>query len=460
MKKSIYIIILVLSITIMGSACKKLITVPLPNDLLVSSSVFVDSVTAQSAMNGLYSRFYNGYMGGSGYYSYNITLHPARLADEQYSVSNTADHFNNNSLVASNFEVEALWNDSYTCIYTANSIIQGVQASTTLSSKLKQQLTAESRFIRAVCYFYLSNYFGDVPLITSTNAAQISMLPASPAAQAYELMEQDLRAAVNTLAGDYSWSQGDRTRANKWAASAMLARVYLYMGKWPEAELEASKVIDQSGLYGLVTENLSDVFLKGSKETILEFYTNFSGFPYQNQHTNLTENTIPNFALRNELLQAFESNDQRRSKWISSINYNGSTYSYPIKYKSTINTNTEYQVFIRLSELMLIRSEARAQQNNFSGAKLDLDAIRDRAGLNGTSATDLPTFKTALEKERQTELFLEWGDRWLNLKRTGRADAVLKVVKPGTWQLTDVLYPIPISAISTNNNLKQNPGYK
>ena len=199
-------------------------------------------------------------------------------------------------------------------------------------------------------------------------------------------------------------------------------------------------------------------FLQDSKETIMAFYTNYNGFPYQTTYTKLTENTLPNFALTNSLLGSFETGDKRPSKWISSINYNGTAYYYPSKYKSSGN-NEEYQVFFRLSELMLIRSEARAYQGNFSGAKLDIDAIRNKSGLGSTTASDLTSFKTALEHERQTELFLEWGDRWLNLKRTLRADAVLNPIKTTSWQSTDVLYPIPLPAISTNTNLKQNLGY-
>jgi hypothetical protein len=456
MKKNIYTLIFAIFIVI--SSCKKLITVPLPNNMLVSGTVFLDSATTQSAVNGLYSKFYNGFMGGISYYSYNITLHPARLADELYSVSGTTDYFYNNSLISTNPDVEALWNDSYSFIYMSNSIIEGAQNSTGISARLKQQVTGEAKFMRAVCYFYLVNYFGDVPLVTSTDVSASNKLSRTPVSEVYDQVVADLSDAQNTLAADYSWSQGNRTRANKWAATALLARTYLYLGKWPEAEAEATKVIGQTGLFDLVKDDLSNTFLQGSKETIMAFYTNYNGFPYQTTYTKLTENTLPNFALNATLLQAFEPGDLRPSKWISSVNYNGTAYSYPSKYKSSGN-NEEYQVFFRLSELLLIRSEARAYQNNFSGAKLDIDAIRGKSGLGGTTATDLASFKLALEHERQTELFLEWGDRWLNLKRSSRADAVLKPIKLNSWQSTDVLYPIPLPAISTNPKLKQNLGY-
>jgi hypothetical protein len=65
----------------------------------------------------------------------------------------------------------------------------------------------------------------------------------------------------------------------------------------------------------------------------------------------------------------------------------------------------------------------------------------------------------AVEQERRVELFVEWGHRWFDLKRTKRSDAVLGPLKGANWQSTDTLYPIPSDAIRTNQALTQNPGY-
>ena len=114
---------------------------------------------------------------------------------------------------------------------------------------------------------------------------------------------------------------------------------------------------------------------------------------------------------------------------------------------------------LRLAELYLIRAEARTQQNNFSDAESDLNAIRNRAGLPNTTANDRATLLTAIEQERRIELFAEWGHRWLDLKRTNRADTILNTFKAPNWQVTDVLFPIPASQIDINGLLTQNPGY-
>jgi hypothetical protein len=88
--------------------------------------------------------------------------------------------------------------------------------------------------------------------------------------------------------------------------------------------------------------------------------------------------------------------------------------------------------------------------------------VRNRAGLGNTAASSLVTMVTALEHERWVELFTEMSDRWFNLKRTGRADAVFGVEteKKSTWQSFQVLYPIPQTELTVNPNLlPNNTGY-
>ena len=57
-------------------------------------------------------------------------------------------------------------------------------------------------------------------------------------------------------------------------------------------------------------------------------------------------------------------------------------------------------------------------------------------------------------QQRYHELFSEWGHRWLDLKRIGKALEVLEGVSE-----TDLLYPIPEAELLKNPNLTQNAGY-
>jgi hypothetical protein len=115
----------------------------------------------------------------------------------------------------------------------------------------------------------------------------------------------------------------------------------------------------------------------------------------------------------------------------------------------------------RLAEQFLIRAEARAHLDKITGAnsaKADLNMIRDRAGLPPTVASTKEEMLAAILQERRMELFVEWGHRWFDLKRTGKASEVLSVLKP-RWDPTDVLYPIPYNELQLNPNMMQNAGY-
>ncbi|HEY8387562.1 MAG TPA: RagB/SusD family nutrient uptake outer membrane protein, partial [Parasegetibacter sp.] len=138
-------------------------------------------------------------------------------------------------------------------------------------------------------------------------------------------------------------------------------------------------------------------------------------------------------------------------------------YPYCSKYEgSSSGPVTDYSTILRLSEQFLIRAEARAKQGKLSGlnsAETDMNIIRNRAGLGDISFASEAEFMSALQRERLSELFCEWGHRWLDLKRWGRADAVLAPIKGPGWQPTDVLYPIPEYQRLNSPEVSQNPGY-
>src|SRR5690606_2063466 len=87
----------------------------------------------------------------------------------------------------------------------------------------------------------------------------------------YDLITSDLLAAQDLLPVDYSHSMSGRTRVNKGAATGLLARVYLYRQDWSNAETEATKVIDDTGLYSLETD-LNETFLTTSSEAIFQLW--------------------------------------------------------------------------------------------------------------------------------------------------------------------------------------------
>lgn len=442
-------------------ACDDFLSPPTPSTQLSSHVVFQDDATATSATLGMYDQIMSNFFSS---FNGQLTLCAGLSADELSNTTGDAvqQEFFANSITTNNNQVrQYFWNTSYAYIYQANAILEGLAASKTVTPEVSSQLQGEARVMRAYAHFYLVNLFGDIPYATSTDYRANSVASRQSVAAVYDGIINDLTIAQSLLPQDYI-SPG-RVRPNKDVASALLARVHLYAGNWVKAEEEASRAIGNAS-YVLLSD-LNSVFLADSEEAIWQW------IPVSTT-ANTAEGTrfaytsgIPAYAeMTTGLVSSFEPGDLRLSAWVSQYDLSGHLYSLPYKYKvQNANTITEYYTVLRLAEQFLIRAEARAMQSKLSEAISDVDAIRSRAGLPliqatnpGISAADL---LLAIEQERKIELFCEWGHRWLDLKRTGRVDAVMQAAKGTQWKPTASLFPIPQPEILINKNLTQNPGY-
>jgi hypothetical protein len=487
-----------LAIITLGS-CSKLVEVPAPTDSVTDANVFSDNSTAIAVMGGLFADFgisTSPYAGSS----INISYLAALSGDELtlYSgvfPSRYLNYYRNdlhqNGLI--NFGAEH-WQPLYKAIFKCNAVIEGLNSTqaNSLNPAVKNQLMGEAKFLRAFNYFYLINLYGDVALALSTDPKINTALSRSTKEQVYQQIIADLLAAQSLLSDHYLdatllSNTEERLRPTKWAAAALLARVYLYLGDYSQAEIFAKSVIINTNIYDLTS--LNETFLKNSKEAIWQIQPTAPYFNTQDAilfvlRANGPENggVVRSAYLSPQLLAAFENGDKRRlnGSWVNSVTVGANTYVYPFKYKAFAqNLNittatgtafmTEYQMMLRLGEQYLIRAEARAELGNLSGAIADLDMIRNRAGLPLVANTDPGIGKTALLdkilKERQTELFTELGQRWFDLKRTGKIDAVMSVVtllkSQGlvTWRSYQQWFPLPFSEIQNAPNLRQNTGY-
>lgn len=446
--------VVLISTTVLITSCEKFVDLPTPPNAVGNDLAFSDSSTATGTVMGLYSGIANSINSGNNMLVWGLFTYNAMSADEAYHLTNTSyDPIKNNQLSAGN-QFVSYWAGLYARIARANSVIEGLKASQ-LPATVRDQLLGEAQFMRAWYYFALVNFFGNVPLMVNTDAINNAKMPRDTTSNVYAQIEKDLVEAKALLTTTYP--SAERARANKNVVSALLAKVYFYQSKWQQAEAEATAVIS-SGTYSLTT-SLANVFLNNSNETIWQVSLantttpqTIIGFDW------LPSGTTPNVVLYDTLANTFEANDQRKVNWTKSITYLSKNYLYPFKYKvKTTTTGTEYPILFRLGELYLTRGEARAQQNNLTGAQQDLDMVRNRAGLVNTTATTQPQLLAAFEHERWVELFTE-GDRWFNLKRTKKAPAVLSLIKPA-WQDFQQLYPIPQQDITANPNLKDNTGY-
>lgn len=438
------------------ASCKKFVDVDIAPGLLTNTEAYSSDASATSAILSLYSYY------PSIYCISNFSYLGGVYADELQYTGQTADimQFAQSNVSSTNSAVSSyLWSYPYQVISQTNQAISGISSSSAISAAAKSQLLGEARFFRAFMFFNLVNYLGGVPLTLGSNQLENARLARSAPAEVYAQIIADLKEAETSLPASYAGVAAAKARVNKWAAAALLARVYLYQKDYVNAEAQASLVIN-SGAYSL--DDLSNVFLNTSKETILQFSTLYGystfGTNYRSSSSSATV-APPAYVLYTGFIQSFERGDQRRNSWVDSTVYNQATYYRINKYKLNIATaGNEYNVVLRLAEQYLIRSEARAALNNISGAQSDLNIVRSRAGLSGTAASGGEELLDAVLRERKVELFGEYSQRWFDLKRTGRADAVIGALK-SAWKPAAVWLPIPNNEIILNPNLTQNPGY-
>jgi hypothetical protein len=85
-------------------------------------------------------------------------------------------------------------------------------------------MEGEARFLRAHYYFDLSRLFGDVCLLETS---EIVVVPRSPAAETYALIASDLKTAIEKLPA-VNYTETEAGRVTRWAAQALMARVFLF----------------------------------------------------------------------------------------------------------------------------------------------------------------------------------------------------------------------------------------
>lgn len=449
------------------ASCEDFVEIDPPRTEVIRETIFSSDQTANIAMNGIYVE-----MRGFGLFTYHSVVPTGLLSDELTYLASSVRNidYEANDVKANNSELfSSFWQLPYKLINNANGIIEGLTSNTQVSPDLRDHLIGEALFIRAFVHFYLTNLFGEVPYVTTTDIEANNAASRMPVDLIYDQLTVDLLEAQSLMYDDYEFLDNQRIRATRFAATSLLARVYLYSENWEGADQQSTAILERPDLFKL-EENLNEVFLATNEESILQLVTQNSfereGTTFLGDYLVINRPPGPNsfvgaFPVNDNLVSIFDSSDNRLVDWIGTFVSGAASYNFSNKYKNANlfqNGPAEHTILLRLAEQYLIRAEARAKLNNLSGSLADINAIRNRAGLPDTTFNDQASALGVIELERRKELFVE-GHRWFDLKRTGNADAVLGSVKAG-WQSTDVLLPIPEVEILNNSNLApQNLGY-
>ena len=345
-----------------------------------------------------------------------------------------------------------------------------------------------SQFLRAYFYWNLLRVFGGVPKIDKVLTSQADIELASIRASAdeiYAFIELDLRDAIGTLPAVISTNE--RGRVSKLAAQACLAKVLLYQKKWAQSKSLCDEIINSNQFsllnnYALIWREQGEF----SAESIWEInaiadnppkgiqqYTEVQGMRGSGNGDFGWGFNVPS----TDLVNAYEPGDLRKA---ATILVSGSTlwdgfvtsntlpnpyYSYKAYVSRTSESyfdrgqsNKNLRVF-RYGEVLLMKAEVENELNDTTASKIALNQIRQRAGLASINAINKTSMRNSIYKERRVEMAFEH-DRMFDLRRTGRAAAVLQALgKPYISPKHD-LFPIPQRQIDlSGNKIVQNFGY-
>lgn len=453
-KNTILTLVLVLSYT----SCEKMVEVDLPINQLTADQVFESTSTAEGALSALYAEMQSfsiiagGATGSGGLLgSYTDDLDGYDI----YSNNASMDLFNNIQN-PSNTTVKLVWGNSYRQIYMANAIIEGLDKSIAISEKDRNRIKGEAIFIRSLIYYYLTEIFGDIPYITSTDYNVNLSIPKLNQNEILQRVSQDLSTASPLVETDYR--NAERIYINRKTLDLLSSLVYMRLKQWSKAEGLLNGIIN-SPLYSF-PQDLSKTFKKDGKHILWQLKPIFANAATPEASLYNFSSGVPRYyAASDNLISSFSASDQRKTNWFSPITTGQKTYYKINKYKTITNNTDEYSVVFRLQEAYLLMAEVMAQQNRSGEGANYLNTVRHLAGLGDISgAITKESLIAEILSESRREFFSERGIRFLNLKRNDKLD-ILNAVKPN-WKSLHVLWPIPLSELALNPSLNpQNNGY-
>lgn len=440
--------IFLLSTSLLFASCNKYLEEN-PENAITTEKSITDAGTARAAILGAYDAL-------QGYYAGDFPTLGAITANNVTYNGSLSQYLqlDQNAIPSDNVITVDAYQKIYKAINSANSVIAYVPGVTdpTLGSDEKNKILGEAYFIRALGYFDLGRGWGGVQLQLkpTSDLSVLSGIKRSTLDETYAQVQTDLKQAESLLPEDAT----TRNRAQKSTARALRARLDLYRENWDSAEYYATQVINNTK-YSLVKPYklfFTSPFLSSESVFELTFTSND-----QNGFWNLwyPVSLGGQYTLKPSDSFVTKINDPNIGGSRKSLIATSKTNEIYGALYNTSATSTDPAYIIRIAELYLIRAEARAKKAkpDLAGAISDLDLVRARADVPGTSATTQPEIIQAIEDENSIEFAFE-SHRWFDLARTKRTGTVLGITNSNYW-----LFPIPSSDILSDPDVTQNPGY-
>ena len=413
-------------------------------------------------------------------------------------------------------DMNGTWNTLFSGVAKANLMIEVIEKS---GGTNKDQAIAELRTLRAWYYYMLMDFFGRVPLVTTTELAAKENVERD---SLFRFVEAELKAATPNL--PVSWPAASRGRVTKGVADAILASMYLnaqvFTGtvtatgltkgtaRWADAIAAADRVIN-SGQYSLAADWKSNFSIDNDNSPEHIWWVQESSAPglgmsiqMRGLHYNmLAPEPWNGFATLADTYNSFDPADKRRTVFLvggPQKSYNtglpvndraGNPLVFtvdigdvtkaaenegarlmkfpPLAGASNGDSHPNNFPYFRLAEMYLIKAEAMNELGQTANAMAQVNIVRARQfdTPKPAVAADQATARALILNERLFE-FAGEAKRRQDLIRAGTFTAARKICTANIPTCTKaavsgnrVLFPIPETQIQSNSLLKQNPGY-
>lgn len=441
---------------------------------------FVNEESARMAVNACYTPWQWGH---SHMHLRDMTILLDALTDDSFGTPNRSDEvvFDRWNLTPTQGHVVNWWRFPYQSINAANYAIDNIPFSTdpNFSPAKQAEYIAEAKFLRAYTYLFLTTFYGDIPLLTNAASDFEQFNTArSPRSEVMAQVVEDFAYAKDNL----PTKQQVQGPPNKAAAAAFLAKTYLFLEEWEQAETAAREALQLAETAGhKLQDNYLSIWTEEGNPELLFYWSyveNVEGYGENFTVQRLCRNLPATLKVsiygdgwgtcnpQRSLFDAFEENDPRRDYTLiypgsdfdvypgpndfpythESYNEEGEIITWDVVYKpgdmvkydhrwgvNGLNTRKMLRPMhgltrvydsgqdipvMRLAELYLILAEALAEQGN-SEALTWINKVRARPSVNMALRTLADgNLVDLVRHERRVELALE-GLRIFDLIRWG-----------------------------------------
>lgn len=434
-------------IAALGTGCKKFLETP-PLESIPKNAAIADETGLKSVMNSAYQ-----IVGGGNMFGGKIQVINEMLADQLNGTLLTGDFgeiYGRKTSIFGDYK-NAMYTDIYQSIFRANTVLENIDKATVM----KDNLEGQARFIRAIGHFEVVQLFAQpfgftadnshlgVPIRLSTS---IESLPRSTVKQVYDQIVADLKVAEVKLPDD------NGGYATKWAAKALLAKVYFQMNDFPNAYIYSNQVVSSNKF--MLDTYASRFTEAGSKESIFKIVNNKGAYEpggeLRGQYR--SDFNLPTLRFTTDFYSSVNTtNDVRKSLYdnvkypgfIVTKKYNADRFEIPVLY---------------LTEMKLIRAEAAAETGtNLTVGAQDINDILNRA-YAGTKSIPIAASASLIKSNARFERSIEFageGNRISEIKRIGaKGENIDK--RGAVWNCPGLVLQFPQSEMSANTNFQRN----